>query len=140
MIARHEHQPASCAPRWLSRLRIILLALATTHTIWAFTYWFTGIDLRLRNGDATVGALNVLAATLVAGGVAWLVAEILDRFVRRAKTAWTFGCCLSLGGSLLGPLTAAATTSATIVLGVMHVAVAAILIVGMRQTLRDREA
>jgi hypothetical protein len=140
MIARHEGQPAlrACPPMWWPRLRIVVLALAATHTIWAATFWFTGIDLQLRDGRGTVDALNVLAATLVAGGVAWAVAALLQHFTRRARMAWTMGCLFSLGGSLIGPLDAGAGTGSTAVLVLMHLTVAIILGIGFRKTLSDQ--
>jgi len=128
----------SCPPIWWTRLRIIVLALAATHTIWAATFWFTGIDLQLRDGGGTVGALNVLAATLVAGGVAWGVAALLQRFTRRARTAWTMGCLFSLGGSLIGPFNMGAGAGTTVVLLLLHLTVAVILGIGFRQTLHDQ--
>jgi hypothetical protein len=120
------------------RAWLIIASAAVTHTLWAASYWLTDIDLRVDDGQSTISALNVLGATLLAGGIAWIVAALLERFVRRARTAWTFGCCFSLGGSLFGPLSAGANIGTTIVLLAMHVAVAAILILGFRQTLRDR--
>ena len=116
---------------------VTLAAAGVAHTIWAVAYWMGEVDLRLSNGD-TVSALNVLAATLVAGGIAWVAAMFVERRFRKARTAWTLGSCFSLGGSLIGPLGSAANTSATIVLVLMHVAVAAIVILGFRETLRDR--
>jgi hypothetical protein len=127
-----------CPSPGLTRAMLIVAAAAATHTLWTASYWLTDIDLRVNDGQSTVSALNVLGATVLAGSIAWIVAVLLERFVRRAKTAWTVGCCCSLGGSLLGPLSAGANTGATIVLITMHFAVAAILILGIRQTLHDR--
>ena len=126
-----------CPSPRLVRIWLILAAAGITHTLWAVSYWLADIDLTIGDG-ATISALNVLAATLLAGGIAWIVAALLERFVAKARTAWTMGSCLSLGGSLIGPLSEATTTGATIVLLAMHIAVAAILIFGFRRTLRDR--
>lgn len=126
-----------CPSPQLLRGWLILAAAGVTHTLWASSYWIADIDLRIE-GQTTVSASNILAATLIAGLVAWIAAALLEHFVRRARTGWTIGSCLSLGGSLVGPFTAASTTGATAMLLAMHLAVAAVLILGFRQTLRDR--
>lgn len=139
---RNSWRCAVGASRNRLRLSAIVLALCATHIIWAFSYWIAGIDLVVQTGSGnatrTVGSFSVVVATAVAGLAAWGVALLLERSVSRARTLWMAVSLSALAISLLGPLSAT-TASAAIVLLVMHLTAGLLLIVGFRETLRNRQ-
>ncbi|MET8305413.1 MULTISPECIES: DUF6069 family protein [unclassified Micromonospora] len=109
--------------------------------LWAVNDPWAGIDLAVRQGDATqhIGPAAVVVAALIAGLAAWGLLALLERTVGRAP-ARTFRiiALIVLVLSLAGPLGSGIGTSSRLVLLGMHLTVGAALIIGLpgRQTCR----
>lgn len=113
----------------------------------ASVVWFAevpliGIHLRIRFGSGgslqTIGIGQIIGVSLAAALLGWLLLAVLERRTSHARAVWTSAALVALVASLGLPLHAATTTSATVGLIVMHVAVAAIVIPGLAATSRAR--
>ncbi|MFC0527443.1 DUF6069 family protein [Phytohabitans kaempferiae] len=96
-----------------------------------------GLGADLTAGGRTVTLAAVAVATTVAGLAAWGLLAILERSTRRAATAWTWISVAVLVLSLAGPA-GAETAGGLVALVSMHVAAGAVLIAGLRRTVRSR--
>jgi Family of unknown function (DUF6069) len=119
------------------RLMTVIAATAATFAIWLIAHPIVGINLetarRANEQSSTIGSLNVVFVTTIAGLVGWTSLAILERMTARARTIWTACATVMLLVSLLGPLSAA-TTGATITLFSMHLAAGIVLISGLRNS------
>jgi hypothetical protein len=97
--------------------------------VWAIADPLAGVDLRVRTGTTVqeVGpvAVAVVAVLVSAAGLALLA--LLERLMRRGRTAWLITACVVAVLSLLGPA-GGVTAGAKLSLACMHIAVAAVLI------------
>jgi predicted permease len=94
-----------------------------------------GLHLVIRFGSGapqTIAVGFVVGATLIASLAAWGLLALLERRTARARSIWTLVAVAVLIVSLALPLSAGTTTTSKIVLALMHVAVAAVLIPGLR--------
>ena len=87
------------------------------------------LDIDLAGTSTVVGPASVLAASLVAGLVAWALAALLSRLASRPRVVWRACAGIALALSLSGPLFGGFDAAATIVLVVMHLVVGGILLV-----------
>ena len=110
-------------PVWLVTATATALALA----IWVLAVPVAGVDLVAGTPAQTVGVVSVVVATLVATLAAWAVRTLLRR---RSPVAWWLTCTVVLVVSLLGPL-GGASPAAVATLTALHVAVGAVLAVGL---------
>jgi len=120
----------------VTRAFTVVGAAITAVAIWGISVPLLGAQLLVRFGSGaaqSVGIDYVIGATVIASLAAWGVLTLLERRTPRAHTIWTALAVVVLIASLSLPLTAATTTSTRVVLVVMHVAVAAVLIVGLRR-------
>lgn len=87
-----------------------------------------GVELEVTTGGWTldVGLPLVLAAALVMSLAGW------GLLIRLGRRRWTVVALTVLVLSLVGPLTAEATTETRLYLALMHLAVGAVLIPGLR--------
>jgi hypothetical protein len=101
--------------------------------LWAVNDPWAGIDLTVRQGDATqhIGPVVVAAAALVAGLAAWGLLALLERTVRRPARTFRIVALIVLVLSLVGPLGSGVGTSSRLVLLGMHLTVGAALIIGL---------
>jgi hypothetical protein len=101
--------------------------------LWAVNDPWAGIDLTVRQGDATqhVGPVVVAAAALVAGLAAWGLLTLLERTVRHPTRTFRIVALIVLVLSLAGPLGSGVGTSSRLVLLGMHLTVGAALIIGL---------
>ncbi|QDO87659.1 hypothetical protein FNH13_04315 [Ornithinimicrobium ciconiae] len=95
-----------------------------------------GVDLEVLTtpgGDATrlVSAGAIVSSTIIVGLLGWALLAVLQRISGRGTTIWRWTATTVALLSLAGPLTLAQTTAATVVLTVLHVVVAAILLVAL---------
>ena len=123
----------------VARSRALTVAAATVAAVavWAISVPLLGVHLLVRFGTGatqSVGIDYVAGATVLASLAGWGVLALLERRTARARTIWTGAALVVVLVSLSLPLTAGTTSSTTAVLAVMHVAVAAILIPGLRRT------
>lgn len=82
--------------------------------------------------------LPFVVITAVAAALAgWALLATLERFISRARMVWTAVAVVALFASFAMPLTVAAGGAVRITLLLMHVAVGAVLIPGLRSTAAD---
>ena len=122
------------------RQRVLTVAAAVVAAVlaWLIAVPIVGIDLVVRPGGGAaqqVGLGSVVAVSLLASLLGWGLLALLERLAsRRALTAWTVVAVVVLMLSLSGPLTAATNAAVAIALGLMHLVVGAVLIMGLRRT------
>jgi hypothetical protein len=136
-LAHASTVPTADRPTRVRRLIVVAGASAAALAIWAVADPLAGVDLtvRLSGAEQHVGAGAVVAASLVAGLAAWASLALLERLAERARRIWTVIAVVVLALSLTGPLGAVGAAS-TVALACMHLAVAAVLILGL--TVRRR--
>jgi hypothetical protein len=124
-----------------SRTFIVVWAAVAALLIWLVQGPLTGVDLVVRNGDATstVGPVAVVAVALAAGLVGWGLLALLERVTTRARRLWAVIAVVVLLVSFAGPL-GATTIQAKGALAAMHAVVGAILIAGLYRTSRRHPA
>ncbi|NKZ09266.1 DUF6069 family protein [Actinomadura latina] len=110
--------------------------------LWTLTGPVAGLDPSAESGGRAhpVGAVAVVAASLVMGLAAWALLALLERTTGNPRRAWTITAVAVLALSLTGPLGSAADTASLAVLTAMHLLVAAILIPGLAPSARPRRA
>jgi hypothetical protein len=119
--------------------RRLTRALATVGgAVAALVVWFVAkyafdVELQVRQLGSTevadVTAFMVIVSALIGALVGWALLAILERFVERARTLWTWIALAGLVLSFASPLTAQDATGGTkLALSIMHVAVAAVVI------------
>jgi uncharacterized protein DUF6069 len=104
--------------------------------------WLSGTELRITppGQPAMVVALPAVAGTALAAGlVGWVALAFLRRVTRRARTPWTALAVAALVASFAPILSVQASVGVRAILGLMHVAVAAVLVPGLRRTVAGRE-
>ncbi|ASW52956.1 DUF6069 family protein [Plantactinospora sp. KBS50] len=124
----------TAAPTWRSRLLAVGVTTAATLVGWLVLAAF--VDLRARTGgtEQTVGAVAVVATTLLAGLAGWGLLALLERRAGRARALWT-GIAVAVAVlSLAGPLVQGVGGAAKLALAALHVITAAVLIPLLRRT------
>jgi hypothetical protein len=118
---------------WPAALAVAATAVAAAVTLRLIAY-AVGIDLVVETGghrdQVTTGSVIAGSAIGAVSGV--VVLQLALRYVAHGRRWWTIGATISLIGSLTSP-TASTTASAWTVLSLMHLAVGAVVIVGLRR-------
>jgi hypothetical protein len=119
----------------------VAAAVLAAVIVWLIAVPVAGIDLLVRpGGGATqqVGVGSVVAVSLLAALLGWGLLAMLERLLpARARTVWTVAAGVVLVLSLAGPLTGGTTPAVAATLALMHLAVGAVLIIGLpRRTVR----
>jgi Family of unknown function (DUF6069) len=126
------------ATRIRTRAITVAAAVLAAIIVWVIEVPVAGIDLVVQPvGAATqqVGFGSVLAMSLTASLLGWALLALLERIrPADARTMWTVTAVVVFALSLFGPLTGGSTLLVGLALVVMHVVVAAVLIVGMRRS------
>jgi hypothetical protein len=130
------------APTQVRRRRLLTLAGATlAPTLLWLLAKATGTELEVTVGGQPPMVITlplVIAAALGASLAGWAALAVLRRVTGRGRVVWTARAVLALLLSL-GPLATADTSpAARTYLVLMHVAVAAVLIPGLRGTVTTR--
>ena len=102
----------------------------------------TGTDLRVTppgQSTITVNVGFVVVTTLLAALVGWGALAILRRLSHRARSVWTILALAALLLSLIPLATSQATASTRVFLALMHIAVAAVLVPGLRAASAARD-
>lgn len=116
-------------------------AVIAAVAVWIIAVPLVGLPLIVRFGNGapqSIGIDFVVGASLIGSLVGWGLLALLEGRVSRARTIWTALAVAGLVISLSLPLTAGTTASSKAVLALMHVAVAAVLIPGLRGGVRPR--
>ncbi len=130
-----EYTVPTVAPLARTRALSVAAAVAAAAGVWVLAVPLLGLHLEVRFGTGapqTVGLGLVLGASLIASLAGWGLLAMLERRSARARTIWTAAAFAVLLASLSLPLTAGTTASTKVVLALMHLAVAGILIPGLR--------
>jgi hypothetical protein len=108
-------------------------AAAAALAAWAVAGPLAGIDLDARRGGAVepVDAGGVLAATLLAGALAWAALAAAERLLRPARAALIGSALVAIGLSLLDPLLAGADPAGAAAMVGTHLIVGAVLLYGL---------
>ncbi|WP_402468774.1 DUF6069 family protein [Isoptericola aurantiacus] len=117
---------------------LVLLIAVAAGVVVRLVAAVAGVDLVVRTGGGTttVGILAVLVAGAVVGLAAWGVRVLLARWLGGGHRAWLVLCAVVALLSMAGPL-GATTAAGTAFLVVEHLAVGAVLAVGLAGR-RDR--
>ena len=114
---------------------------------WTVEVPLLGIRLNFRYGTSHIEIIavsQIIAASLAASLLGWLLLAVLDRRTPHARVLWTSIVLVGLAASVALPLaaatTTATTTSAIVGLAVMHLVVGAAVIPAMARTARRRVA
>ena len=116
----------------------VLGATAAAIAIWAVAT-MANAELTVSYAPAPptkITVVNVVVAALVGSLAGWGLLALLRRFTAKARTVWTVTAIVAALLSLGGPLSATASAGTKMSLVAMHLAVATVLIVVLRRTLR----
>jgi len=97
-----------------------------------------GIDLAARTGTTLqhIALLEAVIAAALSAGAGWATLALLERLTSRGRTIWTVIAVAALLLSLLVGPAAGITTGAKAGLALLHLAVGAVVIGGMRWSSR----
>lgn len=120
-----------------SPITAVLGATAAAVAIWIVAT-LAGADLTVSFGSGqptqTVGVVNVVVAALVASLAGWGLLALLRRFTTNARAIWTVIAIIFAVLSLAGPMSTISSAGTKVALVAMHLAVATVMIVGLRRT------
>ena len=115
----------------------VLVATAAAVAIWAVAT-AAGAELTVSFGPGQpiqkVTVVNVVVAALVGSLAGWGLLALLRRFTANPRAVWTVIAIVVALVSLGGPLSANASAGTKVSLVAMHLAVATVVIVGLRRT------
>jgi hypothetical protein len=128
-----QHAANHTTARRTGRAITVVAAAAGALLLWTVDGPWAGLDLAIRQGDATrhIGPATVAFTALVAALAAWGLLALLERTVRRPVRTYRIIASILLILSLAGPLGSGVDTGSRLVLLAMHVTVGAALIIGL---------
>lgn len=120
-----------------SPITVVLGATAAAVAIWVVAT-LAGAELTVSFGSGQpiqkVTVVNVVVAALVGSLAGWGLLALLRRFTVNARAIWTVIAIVFALFSLGGPLSTIASAGTKVSLVAMHLAVATVVIVGLRRT------
>ncbi len=145
-IATDAEVATTAGRRRRTRPSTVAVAIIAALSVWFVTEIILGVDLR--RPAATVGgptgdinAFHVAFAALVGSLAGWALLALLERLTAKARLVWTTVAVLALLISLGGPLSGSRISDANrLTLLAMHLVVAAVVIVGLRRSVRATSA
>jgi predicted permease len=115
-----------------ARATAVGAAVLAPTVIWLVTVPLLGVDLQVAQPSgrppARITLPLVIVTALAASLAGWGVLALLERRTRQARTIWTATAVVALVGSFAPLLAPGTPTTSRVVLGLMHLTVAAILI------------
>lgn len=122
------------------RAVIVGAAVLSALAVWAVLSPLLGWQLEAKQGAATVqvGAGSVAVAAAVASLAGWGLLALLERRAVQAKRTWTIVALAFTAVSLLGPWGSGIGADSKAGLAALHLAVAAVVVPGLRRTSRPR--
>ena len=128
----------------LARALVVLVAAAAAVLVWVLADPLLEADLDVRFGDSGppdhVTARAVGVTTVAAGLLGWGLLEVLERRSPRGEDIWVAAAVLAMLLSLLGPVIAGMTVSATVGLLAIHIVAGGTLIALLPHGIRLRAA
>lgn len=125
-----------------ARPGVIVIAAAAGVLVWVAAVPLAGTSLEVSmvpgGRENEVGLAMVAIVAILAGLAAWCALVLAQRALRRGMRAWRIAGSAFLALSLLGPLTAAATSSTLIALLTMHAVVGLTLLIFLPRTSAGR--
>lgn len=121
----------------LPRLAAVVSAAAAAAASWAITTKVAGVHLGIRLPHAapsTLGLGRTVAAAAVVAAAGWGALALAERRLNRPRRSWTVAGGAVFLASLALPLGFGTTTSATVSLVLVHLAVAAVAVPGLAVT------
>lgn len=118
----------------LQPLGWILLSAAAALAIWIVAVPLLGIPLTVRFGggpEMAITPVPVLVSSIVPGLAGWALLAVLRRYLSRGSRIWMIAAAVALALSMAGPLGVEAATATKVVLVLMHLVVAAVLVLGL---------
>ena len=120
-----------------SPVTAVLGATAAAVAIWIVAT-LAGADLTVSFGAGQpiqkITVINVVVAALVGSLAGWGLLALLRRFTTNARAVWTVTAIVFALFSLGGPLSTISSAGTKAWLVAMHLAVATVLILGLRRT------
>src|SRR6202795_3699756 len=120
-----------------SPMAAVLGATAAAVAIWAVAT-AAGAELTVSFGAGQpiqkVTVVNVIVAALVGSLAGWGLLALLRRFTVNARAIWTVIAIVFALFSMGGPLSTISSAGTKVALVAMHLAVATVVIVGLRRT------
>ena len=116
---------------------LTVVAAAGAAVVMWLVAWLSGTELRVTppgQPSIVVTLPAVIGVALAAGLVGWGALAFLGRVTRRARTLWTALAGAALVASFTPILSVEARAGVRALLALMHVAVAAVLVPGLRRT------
>ncbi|USQ76872.1 DUF6069 family protein [Ornithinimicrobium cryptoxanthini] len=137
-------RPGAAAPRTGSTERrslVVAAAAVAAMLTWLVADPVLSIDLKVLEapgGTTTrlVSAGSIVSSAIIAGLLSWALLAVLERKATQGVTVWRWVTAAVALVSLLAPLSLAQNTGATVVLTLLHVAVASVLILALPGTRR----
>jgi|SRR5215218_9219748 len=132
MTAPANNAPATSRTTRRRRATAVLAAVLAPAAIWLVAVPLLGVDLQVAQpsgrAPAQITLPLVLVTALAASLAGWGLLALLERLTRRARTIWTATAVVALVVSFAPLLAPGTSTTARIVLALLHLTVAAILI------------
>ena len=119
-----------------SPVSVVLSATAAAVAVWIVAT-LAGAELSVSFSGQPIQkitVINVVVAALVGSLAGWGLLALLRRFTTNARAIWTVIAIAFLMLSLGGPLLSTASAGTKAALVAMHLVVATVTIVGLRQT------
>jgi hypothetical protein len=123
------------------RIAVVVLAPVAALAGWGVIEAI-GVDLTLKSSSVsggTVGAGDIVVASVVGALVGWAVLRLVERYSRSPLRRWPLVASTGLGVSLIGP-TWLADGGSAVALNSLHMIVAFVIIAGFARTLPYRKS
>lgn len=124
-----------------SRALVVVGAVLATVLVWVLGEPLLGHDLVVVSPGRPAMDLGLAEITFVAAAsslVGWAALAVLERITARAVLIWTIAALMILAVSFVPFAGVETSTGSKVVLALTHVAVAAVLIPGLRRTSAHR--
>lgn len=137
-----EHSQDQTATRptrtvFIRRLGVVTAAVVTTLAVWSLLVQFLGLEVTVPQGPTSaqrhqLEATAVVGATAVASLAGWALLEVLERVTRSGMKVWTWTAGVIF--LLFLPYLPGHSWTDRLVLTLLHVSVAAVMMLGMRRS------
>lgn len=122
--------------RTSSRAAVVGAAVLAALAVWAVLSQLLGVELETKRGSSMseIGGVAVAVAAGVMSLAGWGLLDLLERRSPQARRTWTIVALAFTAVSLLGPLGSGVGAGSKVGLAALHLAVAAVVVPGLRRT------